>query len=148
MTTVRLKTKKTSQNRVTVTFVTKCDVRGQRSTNSPPRRGATRGVGESLPGLDRCGCVGDLRWVAIRGCTRQIRELPIARLLSTVSVSVPSVRSSRMTPETLRSLVDAQRVFGNRLARPTFRHDVIPIVLLRPIKVIDHQVATVPLDGR
>src|SRR5690349_17870006 len=76
MTTVRLKTKKTSQNRVTVTFVTKCDVRGQRSTNSPPRRGATRGVGESLPGLDRCGFVGDLRSFSIRGCTRQIRELP------------------------------------------------------------------------
>lgn len=47
----------------------------------------------------------------------------------------------------LCSLVDAQRVVRNRLSRPTLRHDVMPIVRLRAPKVIDHQVATVPLDG-
>jgi len=47
----------------------------------------------------------------------------------------------------LRRLVDTQRVVRSRLSRPTLRHDVMPIVRLRAPKVIDHQVATVPLDG-
>jgi hypothetical protein len=53
-----------------------------------------------------------------------------------------------MTPQMLRGFVDAQHVIRNRLARPTLRHDVMRIVWLRALKVIDHQVATVPLDGR
>src|SRR4029077_3063431 len=48
MTFVRFNTKKNTQNTVTVTFVTRYDVRGQRSWNSLPRRGAVS-PGISLP---------------------------------------------------------------------------------------------------
>src|SRR5207253_7760316 len=49
MTTVWLKTKKTSQNRVTVTFVTTSDVTGQKRWNSFPRRGACCARREESP---------------------------------------------------------------------------------------------------
>src|SRR4029077_18225087 len=61
MTFVRFNTKKNTQNTVTVTFVTRNDVRGQRSWNSLPRRGAvSEGIGNGRG--DGGGGVGSLRW--------------------------------------------------------------------------------------